>query len=35
MKHALNPIEKLWANIKRTWQNKQQYSIEQIIQESS
>ncbi|MCL2021979.1 MAG: hypothetical protein FWG81_07795 [Betaproteobacteria bacterium] len=28
-------MEKLWANIKRTWQNKQQYSIEQIIQESS
>jgi transposase len=28
----LNPIEKLWANIKRTWQGKQQSSIEQIIQ---
>jgi putative transposase len=29
----LNPIEKLWANIKRTWQGKHQSSMEQIIQE--
>lgn len=27
----LNPIEKLWANIKRTWQYSQHLSIEQII----
>ncbi|MCL2021955.1 MAG: IS630 family transposase [Betaproteobacteria bacterium] len=30
----LNPIEKLWANIKRAWQNNAQSSIEQIIKES-
>lgn len=27
----LNPIEKLWANIKRTWRYAQYLSIEQII----